>query len=104
MPTSERVLAAEMIRTMALSTQTRSDVVSEFRRDDKDTGSPEVQIAMLTAKIKHLAAHLRDHKHDHHSRRGLIMMVGKRNRLLRYLARKDVNAYRELIGKLGLRK
>ena len=89
---------------MALSTQTRSDVVSEFRRDDKDTGSPEVQIAMLTAKIKHLAAHLRDHKHDHHSRRGLIMMVGKRNRLLRYLARKDVNAYRELIGKLGLRK
>ncbi|RNC81090.1 MAG: 30S ribosomal protein S15 [Phycisphaera sp.] len=89
---------------MALSTQTRSEVVSEFRRDDKDTGSPEVQIAMLTAKIKHLAAHLRDHKHDHHSRRGLIMMVGKRNRLLRYLARKDVNAYRELIGKLGLRK
>lgn len=89
---------------MALSTQTRGEVVSEFRRDDKDTGSPEVQIAMLTAKIKHLAAHLRDHKHDHHSRRGLIMMVGKRNRLLRYLARKDVNAYRELIGKLGLRK
>ena len=104
MPTSERVLAAEMIRTMALSTQTRGEVVSEFRRDDKDTGSPEVQIAMLTAKIKHLAAHLRDHKHDHHSRRGLIMMVGKRNRLLRYLARKDVNSYRELIGKLGLRK
>ncbi len=89
---------------MALSTQTRGEVVSEFRRDDKDTGSPEVQIAMLTAKIKHLAAHLRDHKHDHHSRRGLIMMVGKRNRLLRYLARKDVNSYRELIGKLGLRK
>lgn len=89
---------------MALSTQTRSEIVTEHQRDEKDTGSPEVQIAMLTAKIKHLAAHLREHKHDHHSRRGLIMMVGKRNRLLRYLARKDVEAYRELIGKLGLRK
>lgn len=89
---------------MALSTQTRSEVVSEFRRDEKDTGSPEVQIAMLTAKIKHLAGHLRDHKHDHHSRRGLIMMVSKRNRLLGYLKRKDVNAYRELIARLGLRK
>jgi small subunit ribosomal protein S15 len=98
------VLAAEMIRNMALSTETRSEIVGEFRREEKDTGSPEVQIAMLTARIKHLAAHLRDHKHDNHSRRGLIMMVSKRNRLLRYLSRKDANGYRELIAKLGLRK
>jgi len=89
---------------MALSTQTRSEIVSEYRRDDADTGSPEVQIAMLTAKIKHLAEHLREHKHDNHSRRGLIMMVGKRNRLLSYLARKDRDGYKQLIGRLGLRK
>ena len=89
---------------MALSTETRSGIVSDYRRDDKDTGSPEVQIAMLTARIKHLAAHLREHKHDNHSRRGLIMMVSKRNRLLRYLSRKDATGYRELIGRLGLRK
>jgi len=89
---------------MALSTETRSGIVSDFQRDDKDTGSPEVQIAMLTARIKHLAAHLRDHKHDNHSRRGLIMMVSKRNRLLRYLSRQDATGYRELIGRLGLRK
>jgi len=93
-----------MIRNMALSTETRSGIVSDFQRDDKDTGSPEVQIAMLTARIKHLAAHLRDHKHDNHSRRGLIMMVSKRNRLLRYLSRQDATGYRELIGRLGLRK
>ncbi|MCA9273756.1 MAG: 30S ribosomal protein S15 [Phycisphaerales bacterium] len=89
---------------MALSTQTRGEIVSEFQRDAKDTGSPEVQIAMLTNRIKHLASHLRDHKHDQHSRRGLILMVGKRNRLLRYLQRTNADSYRELIGKLGLRK
>lgn len=89
---------------MALSTTTRKEIVTEFQRDGKDTGSPEVQIAMLTNRIKHLAGHLRDHKKDQHSRRGLILMVGKRNRLLRYLQRTDTDSYRELIGKLGLRK
>ena len=89
---------------MPLHPLKKSDVVKEYQQHDKDTGSPEVQIAMLTARIKHLAAHLREHKHDNHSRRGLIMMVSKRNRLLRYLSRKDENGYRELIAKLGLRK
>jgi len=82
----------------------KAEIVKEYQTHEKDTGSPEVQIAMLTARIKHLAAHLRDHKHDNHSRRGLIMMVSKRNRLLRYLSRQDATGYRELIGRLGLRK
>ena len=89
---------------MALSTETRRAIVTEYQRDTKDTGSPEVQIAMLTGRIKRLATHLRDHKHDQHSRRGLILMVGKRNRLLRYLQRTNLESYREVIGKLGLRK
>ena len=89
---------------MALTAQTRRSVVSEYQREAKDTGSPEVQIAMLTARIKHLASHLRDHKGDNHSRRGLIMMVGRRNRLLRYLQRTNRDSYMDLIQKLGLRK
>ncbi|MEM9167159.1 MAG: 30S ribosomal protein S15 [Planctomycetota bacterium] len=89
---------------MALTANARQTIVQDHRREDKDTGSPEVQIAMLTARIKHLAAHLREHKGDHHSRRGLIMMVGKRNRLLRYLQRTNRDAYLALIQKLGLRK
>ena len=89
---------------MALTADTRSQIVGEYQREGKDTGSPEVQIAMLTARIKHLAEHLREHKGDHHSRRGLIMMVGKRNRLLRYLQRTNRESYLELIKKLGLRK
>ncbi|MEM8758359.1 MAG: 30S ribosomal protein S15 [Planctomycetota bacterium] len=89
---------------MALTANTRRTIVADNQRTDADTGSPEVQIAMLTARIKHLASHLRDHKGDHHSRRGLIMLVGKRNRLLRYLQRTNRDAYLELIQKLGLRK
>ncbi|MGP1271882.1 MAG: 30S ribosomal protein S15 [Phycisphaerales bacterium] len=89
---------------MALTAQTRRSVVSEFQREEKDTGSPEVQIAMLTSRIKHLATHLREHKGDHHSRRGLIMMVGKRNRLLRYLQRTNRDSYQDVIQRLGLRK
>ena len=87
-----------------IAAEKKTQIVKDFARDDKDTGSPEVQIAMLTNRIKHLASHLRDHKHDQHSRRGLILMVGKRNRLLRYLQRTNADSYRELIGKLGLRK
>ena len=82
----------------------KSKVISEFRRHEKDTGSPEVQIAILTARIQHLTEHLKKHKKDHASRRGLLMMVGKRSALLRYLAKKDRARYQEVITKLGLRR
>ncbi len=89
---------------MALSLESRKQVVSKNHRHAKDTGSPEVQIAMLTARIESVAGHLKDHLKDNHTRRGLIMMVGKRNRLLKYLARTRPADYQALIGKLGLRK
>jgi small subunit ribosomal protein S15 len=79
-------------------------IIQEFGQHDSDTGSPEVQVALLTQRINHLTEHLRVHKHDHHSRRGLLMLVGKRRRLLNYLKRQDVERYRSLIGKLGLRR
>ena len=81
-----------------------SDIVAEFGTHESDTGSPEVQVALLTERINHLTEHLRTHKHDHHSRRGLLLMVGKRRRLLDYLRREDVERYRALIAKLGLRR
>ena len=80
------------------------EIVVEFGAHDSDTGSPEVQVALLTGRISHLTEHLREHKHDHHSRRGLLMMVGKRRRLLKYLRRIDADRYRKLISKLGLRR
>lgn len=89
---------------MAIEAAVKQEVIGEHRRHEGDTGSPEVQIAVLTSRIKELSSHLREHKHDFHSRRGLILMVGKRNRLLRYLARTDNDAYKALIQKLGLRK
>lgn len=89
---------------MALSLESRKQVVAKNHRHAKDTGSPEVQIAMLTARIESVAGHLKDHLKDNHTRRGLIMMVGKRNRLLKYLARTRPADYQALIGKLGLRK
>ncbi len=79
-------------------------IVSEFGTHETDTGSPEVQVALLTERINHLTEHLRVHQHDHHSRRGLLMMVGKRRRLLDYLRNQDVERYRSLIAKLGLRR
>jgi small subunit ribosomal protein S15 len=78
--------------------------ISEYRTHDADTGSPEVQVALLTDRIDHLTEHLRVHEKDHHSRRGLLMLVGQRRRLLDYLAGKDVERYRALIAKLGLRR
>jgi small subunit ribosomal protein S15 len=78
--------------------------MAEHRKHDTDTGSPEVQVALLTDRINHLTEHLRVHKKDHHSRRGLLMLVGRRRRLLDYLAKNDVERYRELIAKLGLRR
>lgn len=89
---------------MALAAEKKNEIVSEYRQHERDTGSPEVQIALLTARINQLTEHLREHKKDHHSRRGLLMMVGQRRRLLNYLSKKDINRYREVIAKLGLRR
>ncbi|MGH8874138.1 MAG: 30S ribosomal protein S15 [Acidimicrobiia bacterium] len=84
--------------------KTTQEIISEFGQHDSDTGSPEVQVALVTERINQLTEHLRDHRHDHHSRRGLLMMVGRRRRLLNYLRRQDVERYRRLIGQLGLRR
>ena len=89
---------------MALSKEKKKDIVSEFARDKKDTGSVEVQVALLTERINRLTDHMKDHAHDYHTNRGLLQMVGKRKSLLDYLKRKDVARYRELIKKLNLRK
>lgn len=89
---------------MALIAEDRKKVVGSTQRHATDTGSPEVQIGMLTARIKEIADHLQSHDKDNHSRRGLLMMVGRRNRLLKYLARTNPDSYTKLIGKLGLRK
>jgi len=89
---------------MALSQEQKNNLIESFRTHGTDTGSPEVQIAILTNKIEYLNTHLRTHKKDHHSRRGLLKMVGHRRNLLNYLRNKDVNRYRETVAKLGLRK
>jgi small subunit ribosomal protein S15 len=84
--------------------ENKEEVIQEHRTHEGDTGSPEVQVAVLTRRIAHLTDHLREHKHDYHSRRGLLKMVGKRRRLLKYVQKKDVERYRSLIAKLGLRR
>ncbi len=89
---------------MSISVEAKQQIVSEYRTHDKDTGSPEVQIALLTQRITELTEHLKTHKKDHSSRRGLLKMVGKRNSLLKYLTREDRTRYQQIIGKLGLRK
>ena len=81
----------------------KSAIIAEYATHEGDTGSPEVQVALLTARINHLNEHLRDNKNDHHSRRGLLLMVGQRRGLLDYLKRKDIERYRALVAKLGLR-
>ena len=87
-----------------MTKERKQQIINEYRRDEKDTGSSEVQIALLTERINELTEHLKVHKKDNHSRRGLLKMVGKRRNLLNYLAKKDENAYKELVKKLGLRK
>ena len=82
----------------------KQELIAKYGRGTNDTGSPEVQIALLTERINHLTDHLRTHKKDHHSRRGLLMMVGKRRGLLNYLMRQDISKYRELIKSLGIRR
>lgn len=89
---------------MPLPKEQKTLILGEYRTHERDTGSPEVQVALLTARINQLTDHLRQHKHDHHSRRGLLMMVGQRRRLLDYLNRNDAARYREIVGKLGLRR
>lgn len=88
---------------MSLPKEEKSSLIDEFKLHEKDTGSPEVQIAILTRRIQDLTEHLQDHKKDHHSRRGLLKMVGQRRRLLNYLKESDIDRYRSLIKKLGLR-
>ena len=83
---------------------TKQEIIAKFQLHEGDTGSPEVQVALLTARINHLNDHLRDNKNDHHSRRGLLLMVGQRRGLLDYLKKTDIESYRALIAKLGLRK
>lgn len=89
---------------MALQTEQKNQIIADFQTHEGDTGSPEVQIALLTERINQLTDHLRSNRHDHHSRRGLLQMVGKRRRLLAYLSKTDVERYRATISRLGLRK
>jgi small subunit ribosomal protein S15 len=87
-----------------LPTDTKSTIITDYRTHDSDTGSPEVQVALLSARISHLTEHLKIHKKDHHSRRGLLMLVGQRRRLLNYLSNKDIERYRSIVSRLGLRR
>lgn len=89
---------------MSLSVQVKKEVIDKFKLHEGDTGSPEVQVALLTNRINSLTEHFKTHKKDHHSRRGLLMLVGQRRRLLNYLKEKDIKRYREVIKALGLRK
>ena len=87
-----------------MQNEKKQEIITNYKLHESDTGSPEVQIAILTDRINHLNEHLKIHTKDHHSRRGLLKMVGHRKALLAYLMKKDINRYREIIGKLGLRK
>ena len=89
---------------MALTADEKTQIINEYATHEGDTGSPEVQVAILTERIAQLTEHLKQHKHDHHSRRGMQLMIGDRRRLLDYLKRVDINRYRSLIERLGLRR
>jgi small subunit ribosomal protein S15 len=89
---------------MSITAEEKQEIVGQFGREPTDTGRSEVQIALLTRRINHLTEHVRTHKHDHHSRRGLLMLVGRRRRLLNYLQKKDLEGYRRLVRELGLRR
>lgn len=89
---------------MALTKENKVEIVNKFQRHEGDTGSPEVQVALLTKRITELNDHFRTHAKDHHSRRGLLMLVGQRKRILEYLKRSDIERYRKLIAELGIRK
>ncbi|MCL6520509.1 MAG: 30S ribosomal protein S15 [Armatimonadota bacterium] len=89
---------------MVLQKEEKTAIIDQFRIHESDTGSAEVQIALLSARINQLTEHLKQHKKDHHSRRGLLMMVGQRRRLLNYLSKKDIERYRSIVARLGLRR
>ena len=89
---------------MSMTAEEKQEIVTRFGRDATDTGRTEVQIALLTHRINHLTEHVRAHKHDHHTRRGLLMLVGRRRRFLNYLQKTDLDGYRRLVRELGLRK
>lgn len=89
---------------MTMTAVEKKKIVDEYARAERDTGSPEVQVALLTARIQQLTGHFKEHKHDHHSRRGLVHMVNARRKLLDYLKRKNLDRYRDLIARLGLRR
>ena len=89
---------------MTLTAEDKQEIVAKFGKDENDTGSTQVQVALLTRRINDLTEHLREHKHDHHSRRGLLMLVGQRRRFLNYLQKHDLEGYRKLVKDLGLRK
>jgi small subunit ribosomal protein S15 len=89
---------------VSLDAATKKQIISDYATTDGDTGSPEVQVALLTHRIKNLTEHLKSHKHDHHTRRGLLLLVGQRRRLLNYLQKNDINRYRALVERLGLRR
>ncbi len=89
---------------MSLDAATKKQIISEYATTDGDTGSPEVQVALLTHRIKNLTEHLKSHKHDHHTRRGLLLLVGQRRRLLNYLQKNDITRYRSIVERLGLRR
>lgn len=89
---------------MSITADKKSELIEEYKQHEGDTGSPEVQVALLTERISNLTEHLKGHSHDHHSRRGLLKMVGQRRKLLDYLKRQDINRYRDLIQRLGIRK
>ena len=89
---------------MALTKEKKEAIIKKFAKNEKDTGSAEVQIAILTEEINNLTEHLKEHSHDYHSRRGLLKKVGQRRNMLQYLANKDIQSYREVVKKLGLRK
>lgn len=89
---------------MSLDTAVKKQIIDEFATVEGDTGSPEVQVALMSKRIDNLTQHLKTHKHDHHTRRGLLLLVGRRRRLLKYLAKNDIGRYRSLIQRLGLRR
>jgi small subunit ribosomal protein S15 len=93
-----------LVENMTLTKEDKTTIITEHARSTGDTGSAEVQIAVLTRRIADLTGHLKMHKHDHHSRRGLLMLVGRRRRLLEYLRREDIARYRDIVAKLGLRR
>jgi small subunit ribosomal protein S15 len=92
------------MRFVALASEVKREIIAKYGAAEADTGSAEVQVALLSRRISDLTEHLKQHKHDHHSRRGLLLLVGQRRRLLNYLARTDINRYRSIIERLGLRR